>query len=205
MPESFKAALISYSDPGLTTDQKAHLQRWADDDRADEVWQSIERAAQKNKKLLPEGFFIGEILAAKRVAISIGHRWKYRERYRKQAEQMERIAKFLREPRPAGIPPYPPATELARMLDEAAHNFRGEVAISRDLPGVVKFGRQSKPPTVFMTMVSNDLNNITGCWLDKEVAVLTEIAFDSPDVIDPDDARWARRRVGRRRALLASG
>jgi hypothetical protein len=199
MPESFKAALISFADPGLTTDQQAHLQRWAADDRAEEDWQSIERAAQENNRPLPEGFFIREILAAKRVAISIGHRWKYRERYRKQAEQMERIAKFLREPRPAGIPPYPPATELARMLDEAAHNFRREVAVSKNLPGVLKFSRKSKPPTVFMSIVGNDLNNITGCWLDQEVAALTEIAFNAPE-IDPEDARWARRRVGRRKA-----
>jgi len=200
MPESFRAALISFADRGLTPDQRAHLQRWAADNRAEEVWQSIKRAAQKNKKLLVEGFFIREILAAKCVAISFGHRWKYRERYRKQAEQMERIAKFLREPRPAGIPPYPSATELARMLDDAARNFRGEVAVSINLPGVLKLSRKSKPPTVFMSMVGNDLNNITGCWLNQEVAVLTDIAFNAPDVIDPEDARWARRRVERKKA-----
>jgi hypothetical protein len=169
MPESFKAALISFAHPGLTTDQQAHLQRWAADDRAEEVWQAIERAAQENNGPLPEGFFIREILATKHVAVNFGHRWKYRERYRKQAAQMERIAKFLREPRPAGMPPYPSAAELARMLDEAACNLRKEVAVlSRNLPGVLKFSRESKPRTVFMNMVSNDLNNITGCWLDKE-------------------------------------
>jgi hypothetical protein len=202
MPKSFKTALISYAkSSGLRTDHRAHLQRRADDDRSEEVWQTIEHAAQKNKIPIFAKFFIGEVLAARRAAMSIGHRGKYRERYRKQAEQMERTAKFLREPPPDGISPYPRCTELARMLNDAARCFRQEVDVSRDSPGVVKLSRESKPPTIFMSMVSNDLYNITGCWLDKEVAVLAEIAFDSQDVIDPEDARWARRQVGARTAV----
>jgi len=200
--KSFKAALNSYTEsPGLSSDDHAHLQRWADDDRAEEVWQIIERAAQVNKTPLPAGVFIREILAARPVAIAIGHRRKYRERYCKQAEQMKRIAKFLRAPHPYGMPPYPNGTELARMLDDAARYFAKQVEVSRNLPGAVKLSRESDPLTVFMNMVSNDLNNITGCWLDKEVAVLTEIAFDSPEVIEPEDVRWTRRQVGRRKVV----
>jgi hypothetical protein len=62
---------------------------------------------------------------------------------------------------------------------------------------VLKFSRKAQPHMIFMSMVSNDLKGITGRWLDEEVAVLAEIAFDWPDVIDPDAVRWARRQ-GRR-------
>ena len=63
----------------------------------------------------------------------------------------------------------------------------------------MKFSRQSKPHMIFMSMVGNDLKEITGRWLDEEVGVLTEIAFDSPDIIDVEAARWVRRqqRLGR--------
>jgi hypothetical protein len=54
---------------------------------------------------------------------------------------------------------------------------------------------------IFMNMVSNDLKGITGRWLDEEVAVLAEIAFDWPDVIDLEAVRWARRQgPGRRKS-----
>jgi hypothetical protein len=84
MSGSFKASLISYlKGSGLTADQRAHLKRWAADDRAEEVWQSIERGARENKKLpLPAGFFIGEILGAKRVAMSIGRRRILKRKFR---------------------------------------------------------------------------------------------------------------------------
>ena len=74
----------------------------------------------------------------------------------------------------------------------AAGYYRKQVEVKRSLPGVVKFGRQSKPLTIFMNIVANDLKDITGRWLDKEVAVLADIAFDSPDAIEPEAPRWAR-------------
>jgi hypothetical protein len=43
-----------------------------------------------------------------------------------------------------------------------------------------------------MSMVGNYLKDITERWLDKEVAVLADIAFDSPEPIEPEAARWAR-------------
>jgi hypothetical protein len=39
---------------------------------------------------------------------------------------------------------------------------------------------------IFMSSMSNYLKGITGRWLDKEVGVLAEIAFDWPDTIDPE-------------------
>jgi hypothetical protein len=47
-----------------------------------------------------------------------------------------------------------------------------------------------------MSLVRNDLNGIAGRWLDHEVAVLAQIAFDDPD-IDREQVFWVRRRVER--------
>ena len=57
-----------------------------------------------------------------------------RERFRNAADEMERIAKFLRKPHPYRMPPYPRDTELAEMLDDAASYFRKAVEPSRNLP-----------------------------------------------------------------------
>jgi hypothetical protein len=87
------------------------------------------------------------------------------------------------------------------MLDDAASYFRKVVEPSRNVPGVLKFSRQARSHTIFMSSVSNYLKGITGRWLDKEVGVLTEIAFDLPDHIDPEEVRGARRQgPGRKKA-----
>jgi hypothetical protein len=200
--ESFKAVLREYKKSSASgSDDRAHLQRWIDDDRAEQVWDEIQCAVRSNNLWLPPKRFIIDILAARPVAIAIAHRRKLREHYRTTAEEMERVTKFLRKPHPYGMPGYPQSTKLARMLDDAASYFRKEVEPSRNVPGVLKFGRQSQPHMIFMSMVGNDLKGITGRWLDEEVAVLAEIAFDWPDVIDLEAVRWARRqRPGRRKS-----
>jgi hypothetical protein len=197
--EPFKAVLREYEKSSSSSDDRAHLQRWADDDRAEEVWDKIERAAQENNVRLPAEYFIQEILAARPVAIAIGRRGELRERYRNTADDMERFAKFLRHPHPYGMPPYPHGTKLAEMLDDAASYFRNQVEPSRNMPGVLKFTRESKPHMIFVSMVSNDLKGIAGRWLDEEVGVLAEIVFDSPDIIDVEAVRWVRQQSPRRK------
>jgi hypothetical protein len=192
--QSFKAALREYKKSSASgSDDRAHLQRWIDDDRTEQVWDKIQCAARSNNLWLPPKILITDILAARRVAIATGHRGKLRERYRNAADEMQRLAEFLRKPHPYGMPGYPQSTKLARMLDAAASYFRGEVEPSRNVPGVLKFGRQSQPHMIFMSMVSNDLKGITGRWLDEQVGVLAEIAFDSHDIIDAEAVRWVRR------------
>jgi hypothetical protein len=95
--KSFRAALKNYesSEAGDDPDRRAHLQRWRDDDHAEEVWREINSAAQKNGKVLPAVVFIREILGARRVAIAIANRGKLRDDYRKAAYQMQRIADFF--------------------------------------------------------------------------------------------------------------
>ena len=54
---------------------------------------------------------------------------------------------------------------------------------------------------IFISMVSNYLKGITGRWLDEEVGVLTEVAFDSRDIIDPEAVRRVRRRPRQKKAV----
>jgi hypothetical protein len=197
MTDSFAAALTSYAEsPSLSLAHRAHVKRWSDDDRAEEVWNVIDRAAQECGRVLPVRFFIQETLGARDVAQSLHHQRKNRERYRKHAAQMMEIANVLRKPLPNGLLLIPNGAELAGKLADAAQKYREYVAPSRNVPGVIKWTRESKPAHVFMSLVSNDLNGIAGRWLDPEVAVLAQIAFDDPD-IDREQVFWVRRRVER--------
>ena len=103
MIKSFKAALAAYpttshpadstrKPPRLSPADRAHLKRWADDERADKVWSTINSAAQKRGRVIPDRFFIQEVLGARDIAASINHRRKHRDQYRKYAAQMERNA-----------------------------------------------------------------------------------------------------------------
>src|SRR4029077_14308900 len=125
----------------------------------------------------------------------IDHRKKNRVRYLKRAAQMVEVGRFLREPIFYGLPLVPSGPELARMLDEAAGTYRDYVAVSQNEGSGIKWSRQSKPIHVFMRHVSDDLKGITGRWLDHEVAVLTEIAFD--EFVDDDQVNWVRRGIKR--------
>jgi hypothetical protein len=141
-PKSFKAVLRSFEESSdLGSDDRAHVRRWADDNRAEELWNKIKRAAQNNNLWLPAKYFIQEILAARRVAMRIGHRGKLRERYLNAADDMERVAKFLRQPHPLSM--YTTG-ELARKLDDAASYFRKAVEPTRNIPGVLQFSRKCR-------------------------------------------------------------
>jgi hypothetical protein len=195
MSSAFKAALaIELRNASLDATTRRHLKRWAEDDRADEVWDKIKRAAQEQGTLLPARFFIGEILSARRVAELIDQRRAQRNRYREVATQMEEIAIFLREPqRQGGPPPIPFGVPLARMLKDAAKLLRDEAAASWSTPGQIKVSRSNRDRVreAFTSMVSNDLKRITGRWFDQDVAVLAEIALNVRDITD-DQVRWAR-------------
>jgi hypothetical protein len=204
--KSFRAALIAYprekdvngSLPHLSSADVAHLKRWADDERADEVWKAIESAAKKRGMLIPPRYLIQEVLGARDLVATIRHRRKYRERYRKHAARMVEVAKILREPLPNGLMLMPSGADLADRLDQAAQTYRDFVAAARNETEGLTSTRQSKSIHVFMGFLSKDLKEITGKWLDYEVAVLSEIAFDKPE-IDSDQVIWARRRVKRDR------
>jgi hypothetical protein len=114
MAKSFKAALAAYqttphpadgaSLPRLRDKDIAHLKRWLADERADEVWKTIDRAAQDHGTPVPVRFFIQETLATRKFAESITkHRQMDRIYFRKYANEMVRIASFLETPLPNGV------------------------------------------------------------------------------------------------------
>jgi len=203
MTKSFERALAAYaatphpadrtrSPPSLTAADRAHLKRWANDERADEVWNTIKGAARKRGLVIPDRFFIQEVLGAREIAASMIYRRKYRERYRKRAARMAEIAKILRERLPNGFLLIPDGEALAERLDEAARAYSEYVAVARNEDRGLKWTRESKDTHVFMRLLSDHLKEITGKWLDYEVAVLTEIAFDEIE-IDAEKVIWARR------------
>jgi hypothetical protein len=204
--KSFQAIVAAYqsdrhpvdgSQPRLSRAAVAHLKRWAKDERADEVWNTIESAAKKRGMLITPRFFIQEVLGTWSVATSIIHRRKHRQQYRKHAARMVEVAKILREPLPNGLLLVPTGEKLAEKLDDAARIYREHVAVARNEPLGMMWTRESKPLHVFMSLLSKDLKGITGKWLDYEVAVLAEIAFDKPE-IDADQVAWARRGAKRK-------
>jgi hypothetical protein len=216
MPESFKACLESFATtpypgaenralPRLTSADRAHLKRWAEHDEGldehgegvEEMWQVIESAVHKRGMRLPAHFFIGEMLGTRRLAISISKRRKERHRYRKLAAQMEALAKLFGAPLSVDAPLIPFGAELARKLDHAARIYREHVAVSRTVPGQVRWTHKSKPRDIFISLVSHFLRNLTGGWLDRQVTVLTQIAFDDRD-LDNREVVWIRRQVERR-------
>jgi hypothetical protein len=122
MTKSFKTVLAKYpstghpvdgSLPRLSRADVAHLNRWANDERADEVWDSIDRAAKLRGIILPPHFFIQEVLGISDIAKSIDHRRKNRVQYLKYAARMEKIAKVLRMRLPNQFLLVPTGEELA--------------------------------------------------------------------------------------------
>jgi hypothetical protein len=85
------------------------------------------------------------------------------------------------------------------MLEDAAKQYRRYVAVSLNIPGEVRWTHKSKPSDIFISALSNLFNGLTGRWLDYEVAVLAQIAFDDPN-IDNEQVIWIRRGIERSRA-----
>jgi ferric-dicitrate binding protein FerR (iron transport regulator) len=52
-------------EPTLYPADRAHLQRWLDDDRTDEEWEKISGVAREHGELLLPNSFIREVLAAR--------------------------------------------------------------------------------------------------------------------------------------------
>jgi hypothetical protein len=204
MPKSFRAALAAYATtpdstgtlPHLTKADHEHLKRWEDDDRADEIWDSIKCASRQDWLMLADGFFewfiIQEILGQRSLAEYIGNLREQRDLYRRYAAQLQEAANILREKAPDGIQ----RDELARKIEDVADQYQTFSAVSWNMRGVVKWTHKSRPIHIFASSLSNILRDLAGRWLDHEVAVLTQIAFDDTD-FDKDQVFWIRRAIER--------
>jgi hypothetical protein len=184
-----------------TADQ-AHLDRWMNDDRAEEIWQKIQ-------KLLPPGFYLDPldtiipiVLLARRSAQSapnpksIIDAYKERSRQRlKRAEQLEELAKTWRELARGNHPRSKEALERAKTHEQEARGWRKasqKVAPKRELLSRVdKSG--SRKHRFFMKAVGEWIDQVCGRPLDGVTAVLNDIAFDTPEATTVFQARSARR------------
>jgi hypothetical protein len=92
--ESFNVALREYKKSSASdSDDRAHLQRWINDARAEHVWDKIQCAIRSNNLRLPPKRFIIDVLAARRAAMAIGHRGKLRKRYRNSSWYLQRCVR----------------------------------------------------------------------------------------------------------------
>ena len=112
----------------ITKGDREHLKRWADDDRADEVWNAINCAIRERgfQDGFIEWWFIQEVLGQRSLAESIGSFRKERDVYRRYGAQLQEAANILREKSPDGIQ----RDELARKLEDVVEQYQTFFAIS---------------------------------------------------------------------------
>jgi len=123
--ESINAVLREYKNPSAwSSDDHAHLQRWMDDHRAEQVWDRIQCAARSKNVRFPARIFITDILAARRIAIGTGQRGKLRGMLSKRGRRNGAGCQVFAQTAPLRHAWLPKKLTLARMLDGAANYIR---------------------------------------------------------------------------------
>jgi hypothetical protein len=189
----FKQCVAWYrqNNMALGEDDRALLQRWLDDNRASEVWSAIRAHAEQYDGPIGADapiYFIVFILTAKRaadseskanafVAAEIG------EAKELKAEIQGKIARAAKQM---------PFENAAKFLEYTGKILQGCPSASIPKPRVRSDRGGSRARTYFIRDVSNCVHDITGRWMDEQVAAITEIAFDMNDTISIDSVRKAR-------------
>ncbi len=183
---------VSGSD-NLQSEERAFLERWMADPRADDVWSKIEAAIQKKHGEFAEGLrrpFIYDVLA-----VSAGYATDP-SAFLKQADNAESLARFLRGPNSRPDPPLLPNSEvLISSLEDAARALRS-MAASQIEAGLKQVSRMdqngSRARVTFMQSVSELLKAFCGEFLDEAGIFLTDIGFPNQETT-LDQIRAARR------------
>jgi hypothetical protein len=181
---------------------QAHLDRWANDDRADEIWQKIQKLLPPWFKLDPLDTIIPMVLVARISAQSapnpksiIDSHKRRSKQYLKRAEQLEELARVWRDAAKANHPGSKGALERAKAHEQEARGWRKAsqkvVAKRRLLSRIDKSG--SRKHRFFMKAVGEWIEKVCGRPLDGVTAVLNDIAFDTPEATTVFQARSARR------------
>lgn len=184
----FKQCLTWYLENNtvLGQDDRALLQRWLNDDRASEVWSAI--LAHSERHSGPIGVdapirFIIFVLVIKNAA--------ERESARDAkvtagtAELKQARVKFDRRTKKL------PFEKKLKIWAKAAKKL-GVSPLVMSRPRVRSDRNGSRARTYFIREVSGFIHHVTDRWLDTQVAVLTEIAFNTRDIISEDTVRKAR-------------
>ena len=199
-PYSFKDCLRSHleGNAALSEDERAILQRWLGDCRANEVWGIIFARAEKNDGSGPSMddaiSFIGVILtvksASERESELIPRLTELQAgREKALANLRKKIAEKI-----MGLP----ENELVPFLGWALNKLRGLDPMVMSRPRVRSDKNGSRARTLFMQDVSACVHDdLTGELLDEQVGIITEIVFDTPDIISADAVRNARRQKDR--------
>lgn len=180
--------------PLVLKDDRAVLERWLEDERANEVWSAIRAHAEQYEG--PTGVdapmrFIRFILTTKKAAE------RENEVIPKITEAKaagKKLLSSLRTKIAEGIRTLPDE-KLVPFLEIVVAELRAFRPIVTSPPRVRSGKKGSRARTFFMRDVSALVHDTTGKWLDKEVAVITEIAFNTRD-INIDAVRKARRQKG---------
>jgi hypothetical protein len=168
----FKDELRKYPWPRSSA-IRAHLQRWLDDERADDVWKAVSKAAGAN--LGTEEFirFVASTAMSSR-ALPVRIKTYKREAGAALSGYGARVAEAFGSNKSLG--------EIAELLEEVAWQlrFRERVAMLDRYPAGAISRRQkgdSQQRRAFSLSMSDFFEERCGKWMDDEAGVLLEIAF----------------------------
>jgi hypothetical protein len=180
----------------LPSDEKAFLERWIADSRADEIWSKIEEKSKKTYgRLFVRGSkvsFIHEILGG----LQIANDPPDSTAMRRQAANAESLANFLRGPGSRSRPPIIPESETLVASLVATSRILGEMAqrqINTGMRQVSRIDRNgSRKRGTFSWWISETLRSFCGQPFDEAAAFFTELAFPRQET-DADKIRNTRR------------
>ena len=199
-PYSFKDCLrwhLEGNNAAISEDERTILQRWLGDCRANEVWGIFARA-EKNKGSGPSMddaiSFIGVILTAKSASERESELIpRLTELQAGREKALANLRKKIAE-KIMGLP----ENELVPFLGWALNKLLGLDPMVMSQPTVRSDKSGSRARTLFMQHVSACVHDdLTGEILDEQVGIITEIVFDTPDIISADAVRNARRQKDR--------
>jgi hypothetical protein len=181
---SFEQSLVGYLETSAVLDQddRALLLRWVEDGRANEVWDTFRAYYEQHKGATApdaEISFIELILSAKKMAVTKSEMIREKD----FARWRTRLVKAIKSA---------PDEVLFPFLELVIARYRSGLEPLLASPSRVRSDKNgSRAKTLFIRDVSAAVRELTGRRLDKEIAVITEIAFGIKD-IDVDTVRKAR-------------
>lgn len=180
------------NDIPLNKDDCALLKRWFDDDRAGKVWSTIRAHAERQEG--PFGadapiYFINFILEVKRAAEHESKRnadiaAMTAEIGKLEIEEAKKICRVAKQV---------PSKERGAYLKRAGERLVKYPSADISPPRIRSDHDGSRARAYFMRDVSGYVCNVTGKWLDVQVAVLAQVAFGvDDDVVGAETVRKAR-------------
>jgi hypothetical protein len=175
----------------LGEDDRALLKRLLDDDRAGKVWSTIRAHAQQHGGPIgveaPMDFIITILqlksAAEKESKANIEIAAIIAETKKLQTEISRKLGKQAKSV---------PFHKKGKFFEGAAKIWQGCLSPVISPPRVRSDRHGSRARTYFMRDLSALVHDLTGKWLDERVGEITEIAFNTSEIISGDTVRKAR-------------